>query len=74
MKIQAEAGKRILTEQRDKYRLNLLQRDDNSPVLVLVAVTVEDGQEVFKPVAELAMSDIYAQVFYVLTHHEQITR
>lgn len=70
MDLKAVAGKRVLTEQRDKYRLNLLQRDDDSPVLVLVGVSVEDGQEVFKAIAELDMSDIYTQVFHVLTHHE----
>lgn len=64
MKIQAVAGKRILTEQRDKYRLSLLQRDDDSPVLVLANVTVDDnGCEFLKPVAELDMSAIYKQVF-----------
>ena len=39
MDLKAEAGKRTLLEMRDKYRLNLLQRDDDSPVLVL------DGHE-----------------------------
>ena len=70
MKIQAVAGKRILTEQRDKYRLNLHQCDDDSPVLVLDGVTVVDGHEEFLPIAILDMSDIYTQVFHVLTHHE----
>lgn len=67
MKIQAVAGKRILTEQRDKYRLNLLQRDDDSPVLVLVRVDVENGEETFTPVAELDMSGIFEQVFRAVT-------
>lgn len=67
MKTQAVAGKRILTEQRDKYRLNLLQRDDDSPVLVLVRVDVENGEETFTPVAELDMSGIFEQVFRAVT-------
>ncbi len=67
MKMQAVAGKRILTEQRDKYRLNLLQRDDDSPVLVLVRVDVENGEETFTPVAELDMSGIFEQVFRAVT-------
>lgn len=68
MKIQAVAGKRILTEQRDKYRLNLLQRDDDSPVLVLAeATTDENGGEFLKPIAELDMSAIFEQVFRAVT-------
>ena len=70
MDLKAEAGKRTLLEMRDKYRLNMLQNEDDSPVLVLVAVTVEDGQEVFKPVAELDMSDIYTQIFDIFAYHE----
>lgn len=70
MNLKAVAGKRVLTEQRDKYRLNLLQRDDDSPVLVLVGVSVEDGQEVYKAIAELDMSDIYTQIFDIFAYHE----
>ena len=67
MNIQADAGKRILSEQRDKYRLNLLLRDDDSPVLVLAQVDVVDGHEDFSPIAELDMSSIFEQVFRVVT-------
>jgi len=67
MKIQAVAGKRILSEQRDKYRLSLLQRDDDSPVLVLNRVNVVDGHEEFSPIAELDMSGIFEQVMRVVT-------
>ncbi len=67
MKIQAVAGKRILTEQRDKYRLSLLQRDDDSPVLVLNRVNVVDGHEEFSPITELDMSGIFEQVMRVVT-------
>lgn len=67
MKIQAVAGKRILTEQRDKYRLSLLQRDDDSPVLVINRVDVAEGREEFTPLAELDMSGIFEQVFKVVT-------
>ena len=45
MDLKAIAGKKLLTAKRDGYRLNLLQRDDDSPVLVLVGVTVVDGHE-----------------------------
>lgn len=64
MDVKAIAGKKILTNKRDEYRLNLLQRDDDSPVLVLANVTVDDnGCEFLKPIAELDMSAIYKQVF-----------
>ena len=67
MKIQAVAGKRILTEQRDKYRLSLLQRDDDSPVLVINRVDIAEGHEEFTPIAELDMSGIFEQVFRIVT-------
>ncbi len=67
MNIQAKAGLRILNEQRDKYRLSLLQRDDDSPVLVLNRVNVADGHEEFSPLAELDMSGVFEQVFKVVT-------
>lgn len=66
--VKAIAGKKILMNRRDEYRLNLLQRDDDSPVLVLANVTVDDnGCEFLKPVAELDMSAIYKQVFALVT-------
>ena len=67
MNIQAEAGLRILNEQRDKYRLSLLQRDDDSPVLVINRVDVAEGHEEFSPLAELDMSGVFEQVFKVVT-------
>lgn len=68
MDVKATAGKKILMNKRDEYRLNLLQRDDDSPVLVLANVTVDDnGREFLKPVAELDMSGVFEQVFKVVT-------
>lgn len=67
MNLKAEAGRRTLIEQRDKYRLNLLQRDDDSPVLVLNRVDVAEGREEFTPLAELDMSGIFEQVSRIVT-------
>ena len=66
MNLKAEAGRRTLIEQRDKYRLNLLQRDNDSPVLVLNRVDVAEGHEEFSPLAELDMSGVFEQVFKVV--------
>ena len=66
MNIKAEAGKRILIEHRDNYRLSLLQQADDSPVIVLNRVDVAEGHEEFSPIAELDMNGIFEQVFNVL--------
>ena len=66
MNVKAKAGCKLLTNKRDKYRLNLLQRNDDSPALVLVHVNVVDGEETYKLIAELDMSSIYEQVFHVI--------
>ena len=39
MNIHAKAGKMILTNKHNEYRLNLLQCDDNSPVIILAQIT-----------------------------------
>ena len=70
MNFKAEAGKCALLKMRDKYRLNMLQNEDDSPALVLAAVTVVDGHEEFSPIAELDMSDIYTQIFDIFAYHE----
>ncbi len=70
MDLKAETGKRTLLEMRDKYRLNMLQNEDDSPALVLAAVSVVDGHEEFSPIAELDMSDIYTQIFDIFAYHE----
>ena len=70
MDLKAEAGKRTLLEMRDKYRLNMLQNEDDSPALVLASVSVVDGHEEFSPIAELDMSDIYTQIFDIFAYHE----
>lgn len=69
MNFKAEAGKCTLLKMRDKYRLKL-QNEDDSPALVLAAVTVVDGHEEFSPIAELNMSDIYKQIFDIFVYHE----
>ena len=67
MNIKAKAGRKILTEQREKYRLNLLHRDNDSPALILARVEVLDGEETYSTVAELDMSGIFEQVFHLVT-------
>ena len=66
MNIKAEAGKSILIEHRDNYRLSLLQQADDSPVIVLNSVDVVDGHEEISPITELDMNGIFEQVFNVL--------
>lgn len=66
MNIKAKAGKKILSEQPDKYRLNLSTLDDYSPVLVLEHLDVDNGQKDFCTIAELDMSGIFEQVFHAV--------
>ena len=66
MNVKAKAGKKILTNKRNEYRLNLLLRDDDSPVLVLAHVNTVDGKEEFSTIAELNMAGIFEQVFNVI--------
>ena len=61
MNVKAKAGKKLLTNKRDEYRLNLLLRDDDSPVLVLAHVNLVDGKEEFSPIAEWDMAEIFEQ-------------
>ena len=66
MNVKAKAGKKLLINKRDEYRLNLLLHDDNSPVLVLAHVNTVDGHEEFSTIAELNMAGIFEQVFNVI--------
>ena len=66
MNVKAKAGKKLLINKRNEYRLNLQLCEDNSPVLVLAHVNTVDGNEEFSPIAELNMAGIFEQVFNVI--------